>query len=281
MKKRFWIEKEMKAHLKTFRLLKGRERDRYWVEHMHAPINSCMNYAIPMIDKQLLNDEELRAELTLVILETLTTNIDLDSGRKVNILSYLIGTIKSKTLNYISGSSRQRGAALLTTHKNTRVRTVKGNNLSELDIKTGDRIGARRDANTWQITNYEPKFQRFDDDKHDVVIEKFSTIDWATVPWGSMHAFIYRQEATDRIKEIASACMEELGCYLKLKNRKFSKRDFFNIYMASKRPELRFARGEIMLVQAVMVAAYSAYLRIEKVGGLWEETVPTLCESDV
>lgn len=280
MSKKFWIEREMREHVQKFRTLTGRERDRYWQEHIHNPVNSCMNYAIPMIDSRLLNDQELRAELMLVILETLLTKIDFDSGRKVNILSYLVGTIKSKTLNYIAGASRQRGAALLSTHKIVRTRTERAENFSEIDIKVGDRISAQTGDKTWRITNFGTKFERFDDEKYDVIVEKFSTIDWANTPWGSLHAFVAKIETTERIKSIANTCFSELGNYLKEENRSLTKRDFFNNFMASRHPELRFARGEIALVQHTMINAYASYLRIEKSGGLWEEAFPTLCDID-
>ena len=274
VKKPFWVNSEMNQVLTEFRFYhesgkRGNraaalKADALWKAEIQTHLDALIMYAISLIDRSKLVDDELKAELNAELFEIVLTKLNIDNITTANSLAYLTSVARSKVLNYLAGNGRQKGCTMLNQIKRKTKRHVPKIPLAELHLGDGETVSRNSKlVDKVEITNFHHVYQQFDDEKTDIQEINPDLSFMERVDMKILSQFIADTDGVTRIHDIARDVLQILSDVISNKTQiKGDGRPIYWLFyeeLPRIRPVTNLTKMDIKLVLLSINQAYGFY----------------------
>jgi hypothetical protein len=274
VKKPFWVNREMNQLLADFRSYHESGKsgnssavlmaDALWQQQIQPHLDALIMYAISLIDRSKLADDELKAELAAELFEIVLTKLNIDDIESANSLAYLTSVARSKVLNYLAGNGRQKGCTMLNQIKRKTKRHVPKIPLADLQLGDGETVSRNSKlVDKIEITNFHHMYQQFDEEKTDIQEINPDLSFMERVDMKILSEFIADTDGVRRIHDIARDVLDILADVIssKITIGGDGRPVYWLFYdeLPRRRPATNLTKMDIKLVLASINQAYGFY----------------------
>lgn len=262
----FWNKEIMRVamielrEMNAFPKRNARRTNELWMDVVNKPVQDLISWSIASVDKNHINNEDLRAELQKEIWNAIINKLNLEPDG--NAMSYLTAICRTKMLDWLVGT----GATGFDSHKIKQIRYI--DEVPYADIVLGSNETAKRPKDgTIKITCYAKKYQFLESTGADIQDRIFEPGIIDAVDWHAVMQYIPDCDGSLRTRDIA---IDVLRVLQHVKNNglpKYLHKSFqnwlFNTAVTSLSPNRLISHEDKKLALATCKQAFDLYRQYE------------------